>query len=216
MVEIWKPVKGYKGYYEVSNLGQVRSIVRPDTKHTGGTLSENLRSGYPSVILFKNGKKQHKRVHRIAAEAFIPNPLNLPCINHIDGDKCNYELSNLEWCTHKENMERRVNRKDFPEYTPKKYKIEITTTGSSETAPKIQTKVRVKKVYVKKGIPGMGRGNFKLSESEVNQLLDQYQQKVPILDILKNFNIGRKAFRKYLKRNNIQANRVIKRGNIPN
>lgn len=61
--------------------------------------------GYKQVKLFKDGKKCYKRVHRLVAEAFLPNELNLPQVNHIDGDKLNNNISNLEWCDNKENTQ---------------------------------------------------------------------------------------------------------------
>lgn len=65
--------------------------------------SWNNRTGYPMVTLFKEGKPKHYLIHRLVALAFIPNPLNKPCINHIDGNKKNHSLSNLEWVTYSEN-----------------------------------------------------------------------------------------------------------------
>src|SRR5574344_1033560 len=61
--------------------------------------------GYYQVVLRKNGKKYYKRVHRLVAEAFLPNELNLPQVNHIDGDKLNNNISNLEWCDNKNNTQ---------------------------------------------------------------------------------------------------------------
>lgn len=112
--EIWKPVKGYEGFYEVSNLGRVKSLERY-VKSGNRTIKvyEKILSickmqgkrGIPYYVveLSKNGKPKTARLHRLVAEAFIPNPLNKPCVNHIDYDTSNNEVSNLEWCTHKEN-----------------------------------------------------------------------------------------------------------------
>ena len=99
MEEIWKGIKGYEDAYEVSNLGNVR---RTDTKQPiKPVVSGNER--YPVVGLWRNNKHKVRRVHRIVAETFIPNPENKPCIDHIDTNPWNNCVSNLRWCTHKEN-----------------------------------------------------------------------------------------------------------------
>lgn len=104
--EIWKPIKGYEGLYEVSNLGNVRSCPRIYTDSRGWvyhkkgqTLKYLLRNHYNSVALCKNNKSAQKTVHRLVATAFIPNPNNLPQINHKDENKLNNHVDNLEWCT---------------------------------------------------------------------------------------------------------------------
>ncbi|API90291.1 hypothetical protein BKP56_07050 [Marinilactibacillus sp. 15R] len=105
-MEVWQPITGF--YNEVSNLGRVRSV-----KHKAGNgkiyKSKILKpvvtnSGYVNVaIINKSEGNITKRLHRVVAEAFIPNPENKPEINHIDGNKENNEVSNLEWVTSKEN-----------------------------------------------------------------------------------------------------------------
>lgn len=90
-MEKWKEVKDYEGLYWVSNLGHVKN------KH-GRILKPEIRTGYYSVNLCKNGKRTHFRIHRLVAEAFIPNPDDLPMINHKDENKLNNEAINLEWC----------------------------------------------------------------------------------------------------------------------
>lgn len=106
MEEVWKPIVGYEGYYEVSNLGRVRSIaIYVNSKNNSKryrserVLKGILHNGYVWVTLSKNNVKTKKRVHRLVAEAFIPNPENLPYINHMDEVKTNNVFTNLEWCT---------------------------------------------------------------------------------------------------------------------
>ncbi|MBO7720014.1 NUMOD4 motif-containing HNH endonuclease [Candidatus Saccharibacteria bacterium] len=104
-VEDWKPVVGFEGLYEVSNLGRVRSLPRNGTRKKG-TIRQfgNVANGYRAVLLARFGEHKNALVHRLVAEAFIPNPQNKPCVNHIDGDKWNNAVDNLEWCTYAENI----------------------------------------------------------------------------------------------------------------
>lgn len=113
MNEIWKPVVGYEGLYEVSNMGKVRSLDkrvkagRPDRDTffvKGRILTLKRRHlGYWGVQLWKDGKCFQAAIHRLVAQAFVPNPDNLPQVNHKDEDKTNNCADNLEWCTAKYN-----------------------------------------------------------------------------------------------------------------
>lgn len=101
MEEVWKNIPGYEGYYQVSSFGRVRSLDRIDSENhfrKGQILKFNYLRGYARVGL-RNGKKQTMfQVHRLVALVFIPNPNNLPQVNHKDEDKLNNFVSNLEWC----------------------------------------------------------------------------------------------------------------------
>ena len=101
MIEEWKDIKGYEGLYQVSNLGRVKSLKfgKERILKTGVD-----RYGYISVNLYKNNKRKLCKVHRLVAEAFIPNLENKPEVNHLDEDKTNNMVSNLEWCTRNENV----------------------------------------------------------------------------------------------------------------
>lgn len=100
--EIWKDIDGYEGLYKVSDKGNVYSVERRDSrgrKCGGRVLRPSYdKDGYLLVSLYKNGKAKKKRIHRLVIEAFVPNPNNLPDVNHRDEVKTNNELSNLEWC----------------------------------------------------------------------------------------------------------------------
>lgn len=102
MKEVWKDIPNFEGLYQVSNLGRVKSFHR-STKHyqqdeyiLNPTTKEN---GYCNVTLYGNNSRHKFLVHRLVAEAFIPNPNNLPQVNHKDEDPLNNAASNLEWCT---------------------------------------------------------------------------------------------------------------------
>ena len=99
MEEEWRPVKGYEGLYEVSNMGRVKSLYYGKERIMR---TPDNSTGYRNVELARQTPKR-KLVHRLVAEAFIPNPMNLPVVNHLDGDKHNDCVFNLEWCTKKEN-----------------------------------------------------------------------------------------------------------------
>ena len=105
--EIWIPVVGYEGLYEVSSYGRVRSLDRYDSRNhfRKGKLMNFIYEGeYLKVDFSKNGINKRYVVHRLVAKAFIPNPDNLPQINHKDEDKTNNRVDNLEWCDAKYNI----------------------------------------------------------------------------------------------------------------
>ena len=112
MNEEWRPVVGYEGLYEVSSYGRVRSLdwfivdsLGYKRLHKGKVLSPAKdKNGYLKVNLHCNGKHNIIRVHRLVAQAFIPNPDNLPQVNHKDENPSNDNVDNLEWCDQKYNI----------------------------------------------------------------------------------------------------------------
>lgn len=105
MMEIWKDIKDYEGLYQVSSYGRVRSLGNGGTHKTSRILKSAKNTwGYLRVQLWKNGKGKSCFVHRLVAETFLPNPLNLPQVNHKDENPSNNNVSNLEFCDQKYNI----------------------------------------------------------------------------------------------------------------
>lgn len=108
--EVWKDIEGYEGLYQVSTCGNIKSLPKVRRNGTGTYIQKerllkpsNTSTGYKKVELCKDGKRKSFKVHRLVAIAFIPNPDNKPEVNHIDGNKINNNIDNLEWVTSSEN-----------------------------------------------------------------------------------------------------------------
>ena len=98
MSEIWKDINGYKGLYQISNKGNVKSIRK------NKILKHQILQGYPVVQLSRFYKRHTYEIHRLVAQAFIPNPNNYPFINHKNEDRADFSIENLEWCNQKMNV----------------------------------------------------------------------------------------------------------------
>lgn len=121
-MEEWRSIPSYEGIYEVSSWGRVRSLDRiahrtwngiDNSKPVKGKVlvPKMGANGYFFVMLYKEGKYKIERIHRLVAKVFLPNPNNLPCVNHKDETRTNNHVENLEWCTQKYNL----NYGTFPE-----------------------------------------------------------------------------------------------------
>lgn len=110
-LEIWKDIEGYKGLYRISSLGQVKSLNYNKTGKERILKSAVCGGGYLQIELSKNSKRKKYLVHRLTAQAFIPNPENKPCIDHIDTNPLNNNVKNLRWCTQKENLNNPLSKK---------------------------------------------------------------------------------------------------------
>lgn len=142
MKELWKDVKGYEGYYKVSNMGRVKSLKRINSY--GRTVNEKIltntlnNTGYLRVKISKNNVQKNISVHRLVAQAFIQNPYNLPMINHKDENKLNNMVENLEWCDNKYNSNygtkpRKIgnnHKKKIAQYTKENVLIKIWNSAT--------------------------------------------------------------------------------------
>lgn len=128
-MEQWKDIEGYEGLYQVSDMGNVRNV-----KYNRSLKPVLNPGGYLKVILSKDGKRKTCKVHRLVAEAFIPNPDNKPTVDHINTIRTDNRVSNLRWFTHKEQMldnkitNEKFNENSLKNVVPKK-KVLCVTTG---------------------------------------------------------------------------------------
>lgn len=158
MKEIWKDIKGYEGLYQISNLGNVKSLEKiiNDKKNRKYIKKERImkpminNSGYYELILKKEGKSKHYRVHRLVADAFIKNPKNFPIINHKDHNKLNNKFDNLEWCTQKYNVNYDFDRKTFPKKVKiKQYDLNMNYIKTFNSMKEIETEYEVSRTTIR-------------------------------------------------------------------
>jgi hypothetical protein len=155
MVEIWRDIVGYEGLYMVSSLGRVKSLgngCSNNSKERFLKIGHNSR-GYCIVKLYKNGTKRTIVVHRLVAAAFIPNPYNLPQVNHKDENKDNNDVSNLEWCTNEYNHN----------YGTRNARQSITMTNGSCSKPIVQLDDLGRLIRIFPSIMEAGRNGYSIS-----------------------------------------------------
>lgn len=158
--EKWRPVGGYVGYYEVSNIGRVRSVDRLITykdgrvgKFIGKVLKSGAnKKGYPIVYLSKNSKKFTVTIHRLVAMAFIKKIDGKNQVNHIDGIKDNNNVTNLEWCNNSENQLHAFrNGLKTPERGSDRYNSVINEL-TAKKVKKLLLRMSANKVSIKTGV----------------------------------------------------------------
>ena len=128
MEEIYRDIKDYEGLYQVSNFGNVMSLNYRKTGRAELLKTYKNKKGYLLICLSKNKKQKTFQIHRLVAEAFIPNLENLPQVNHKDEDKTNNSVDNLEWCTNEYNHK----------YGTRNERIAKTLTNGKQSKPVLQ------------------------------------------------------------------------------
>jgi hypothetical protein len=177
MTEIWKEIAGYEAYYEISSEGRVRSTKRIIVYKSGKIKTINERMllfdvtrGYCRVTLAKGGVNKRYMVHRLVADAFLPNPDNKACVNHIDSNRANNRLENLEWVSVKENLYHGyIKRPKKSEYVgvyadKSKWRANITIEGKRVNIGTFSTEIEAAKAYIEM--------------SNNNGIINKYLQKV--------------------------------------
>lgn len=163
--ETWKDVVGYRGFYQISNFGRIRSIAvnRKYGKQTGRLINIKpsvIKSGYCYIHLYKNGRQTRKAIalHRLVATAFIPNPYQKQTVNHIDGNKKNNKVKNLEWSTKSEN-------------TRHGFRIKLMT---SETYSKLSRREvnKIRKFYPRFTQQKLAT-MFNISQTQINRIINK-------------------------------------------
>lgn len=185
MDEIWKDIEGYKGYYQVSNCGRVKSLQRFKSCGKGGFIQKErimkqslTTTGYKKVELSKDGKRKSMKVHRLVAMAFIDNPDNKPDVNHIDGNPLNNHLVNLEWCTESENINHAIRtglKKVFYIERSKLYDLYINQRLNPEEIGKMYgvSNTPITKQLAKYNLPIRTTGEARIKYNITKELLDK-------------------------------------------
>lgn len=162
--EVWRGVKEYPEKFEVSNKGRIRSLFKEVKNgiwhyHNAKVLQCNISSyGYTRTVLRIKGKNIGRLIHRLVAEVFIKNPLNLPFINHKDCNKINNNVENLEWCTQIENVRHA-------------FKMGVVNTAIGEKAGKAKLKEHeVKQIFYSKEKKSLLAKKYKVSHSAIRSI----------------------------------------------
>ena len=199
--EIWKDVVGYEGYYQVSNLGNVRSLIMWDGQKYRERLSpyklkqSHTTTGYKKVELSKEGIRKSKKVHRLVAKSFITRIEGKEIINHIDGNPLNNHVSNLEWCNQSENMKHAYDTGLIPRKINKEMQKEIIKDYfNGKKLRDIEEKYNIKRVSVYRILKNNNKspqGNeirnnkYNINEHIIVEMLNKGHRNV---DIAKHFD----------------------------
>jgi hypothetical protein len=169
--ELWLPIKGYESFYEISNLGKVKSLKRAENFFRKGKIIKRIRKekilipcyskGYHIVSLCKDGKSEMKKIHRLVAIAFLPNIENKKQVNHIDCNKINNSFFNLEWTTHTENDNHATKNKLHP-FGERNGRAKLTAIKIEEIRSKYNSK---KYTYLKLA------NEYKISLSQIFRII---------------------------------------------
>ena len=152
-MEIWKDIEGYEGLYQVSNLGRVKSLGNGNSNASKEKILKpgKNRENYLLVVLNKNGERRTCSVHRLVANAFIPNPNNKPCVDHVNTIRVDNRVDNIRWCTYKENSNNELTRKHNSELKKGEKHPMYGKHRSEETRQKISESKGKKIICVETG-----------------------------------------------------------------
>lgn len=197
-MEIWKDIEGYEGLYQVSNAGNVQSLIGWDgvkyIKRTKKISLTNTSTGYKKCELIKNKKKKSFKVHRLVAVAFLPKPIDCNFVHHKDGDKFNNKAENLEWVTFSQNIKYDYEtgaRKSFlPTEKQKEQLQKMYEDGEScvKIAEFFNASINQIRFYIKKN-NFCRKTKIKIKyDIDYNELFDMFDKGIRNRDIAKHFN----------------------------
>lgn len=178
MQEIWKDIEEYEGIYQISNFGNIRSLDRiiVDKNKTyllhGKILKQGIRNTYKVINLHKNAKRKSYQVHRLVANAFIPNPNNYDIVNHIDENPINNNVNNLEWCNQKHNVNHSIHKL----YSQKNAKISNKTKEKYINVKNGKYRVAIKQIKVESLFDNLY--DAILFRDEMLPILEEYYKKL--------------------------------------
>ena len=214
--EVWKDVKGYEGLYQVSNLGNVKSlyglcgrkyvkrekILKKTKKRANGNYYREV------VTLRKDKKKKEFKVHRLVAEAFLPNLENKPMVNHIDGNSFNNNVNNLEWCTARENVVHAYETGLMGCYMPTKEEFEELYVNKRTPITKIAKEKnmsvdRIKKYLNQYGIKIRNQSEATTKLFITKEFLEKELKHKTQVQIAKEIGCNVRTIRKYKKKFNL-------------
>lgn len=204
IIEVWRDIKGFEGHYQVSSFGAVKSLARTRPSKSGNIarIREKLlkqkvtKSGYLSLHLRWGDKESWPNIHRLVADAFIPNKDNKPTVNHKDCNKKNNKTSNLEWSTHSEQMvhavdnkllEVRGNPKYSPDFKQKVFDYHKTHNCSLMELVKV---FGISERTAGRIVKGEIEPKTKLSREDVTQIINFRAEGRTLSSISKLFNCG--------------------------